>query len=300
MTPITCNVLDCTGFEVVTSLPWESDEDRSDDQADRRQPLTPGGWGFMVCKAFTSPTSVADSSAADLYGVVGEQVPTGRIERPCLGIPLEGTPDPRIALSRFALACGLSVIGKANLELGDTAVIAGANPLALSVSVAASQQGARTVCVAPAAECDSSYRSFMEQVTEASIVFTFRPSFDADFDAFVTSSRGKVVYIDTIGLPSIVDFMASRLRRFGTLILCRQDSTAMAQLDILHDIHRKSAQVVYWTRPESLEQALGLADCYRRATSLFRWKRVSQFAAVAAGEHGEFSGSGAKITVPER
>lgn len=275
MISIAHDVIDCTGFEIIMSLPWDPHEGCGDDHEDKHRSLQRTNWGFLVCRLSASSPYIAESYVDGLYGAVGESLQTGRIETPCLGILLQGTPDPQTAMSHFVLACGLSVIDKAKLELGDTLVVAGANPLAIGLLVAADQQGVRTVCVTPEVGNNSDYLLAVKQVVKALITFTFHPSFDSQLDAFIESSRGKTVYVDTVGLPNLVYSMVSRLKTFGTLVLCRQDSANMAQVDILHDIHRKSAQIIYWTRPENLEGGLALNEYYRRATRLFQWKRVT-------------------------
>jgi hypothetical protein len=275
MIPITRDVIDCTGFEIITSLPWGPDEGRGDDQKDGHGPRQRTGWGFVVCKPSASSRSVAAPDMKEFYGVVSGSLQSDCIETPCVGISLQSASDPQRALSHFMLACGLSVIEKAKVELGDMVVVAGANPLTLSVLVAANQQGARTACVIPETIGDATYRLAVEQVAEVSIMFTFHPSYDAKLDTLVETSRGKVVYVDTAGTPNLVYSMASRLRTFGALILCRQDSAALVQMDILRDIHRKSAQIIFWTRPEDLEGGLALSKCCLRAARLFQWKQVT-------------------------
>jgi hypothetical protein len=114
----------------------------------------------------------------------------------------------------------------------------------------------------------------MQAMADALFEFESVSSFEEGLDAFLASSIGKVVYIDAAGRPDLVYAMAARLGTFGTLVLCRQESTTSLQLDIRRHLHITSAQVYYWTRPECLEEALSLLQYCRQATNLFQWNRI--------------------------
>lgn len=279
MTPIAHDIVDCLGFEIVKSLPWDLQGGKIDDCEDKHQASERSNWGFLICIPSDSMLSGDESDADRLYGVVG-QIQTDCIQETCLGIPLKGALDPQSALSHFALACGLSIIDRAKLELGDTIVVAGANPLALSVLVAAKRQGARTACLVPNSEAEATYRLGIEQLADALVEFRAMASFDSKLDTFVASSRGKTVYVDAVGLPNLVRVMASRLEMLGTLVLCRQEVITSLQIDIQRYVHFKSAQIIYWSRPENLEEALAISECYRRTARLFYWKRISVLTGV--------------------
>lgn len=269
MTLLNEGVVDCLGFEIVESLSW----DGLGSKKDGNQALEPGSWGFLISSRQGASPLKDGSRVGNLFGTVGP-IQTHRIQEPCLGIPLQGALDPQSALIQFALACGLSIIEKAKLELGDTIVVAGANLLALSVLVAASVQSTRNVCVIPDSEKQSPYRQVIEKLADALLEFEDISTFDSELDAFLALSRGKTVYVDALGQPGPVHAMATRLEKFGTLLLCRQEVTSSILVNIADVHHRKSAQFIYWARPETIEQALMLAECCRRAAGLFHWKRV--------------------------
>jgi hypothetical protein len=274
MTPFTHGIVDCMGFEIVKSLPWDLPGGEIDDREDRYQASERSNWGISICK-WPDSTSSGDKSEVDrLYGLIGP-IQNNRIQETCLGIPLQGALDPQSALSHFALACGLSIIGKAKLELGDAIVVAGVNPLALNVLVAARQQCARTACLVPGSEAEAAYRQDIEKLADEMIEFEDVSSCDAKLHTLIASSRGKTVYVDAIGQPSLVYAMAMRLETFGTLVLCRQEVTTSVVLNLREVHHLKSAHYIYWARPETLEEALTFSECCRRAASLFQWKRVS-------------------------
>jgi len=215
------------------------------------------------------PDSVTQANR--LFGAIGH-IQTGHIQESCYGIPLNANLDLQSHLSCFALACGLSIIEKARLELGDTIVVAGANRLAHSILIAASRQGARTACVVPTSQQEASYQLGLDEVADMLLDFNYCASYETDLDAFVASSRGRTVYIDAIGLPELVYTMVSRLGQFGTLVLPCQEATGSLSIDICRYIHRMSAQIIYWTRPEKLKDAIAFEECYQRAINLFRSK----------------------------
>jgi len=281
MTAIAHDIIDCIGFEIVRSLPWDLQGGEIDDREDRYQASERSNWGILICRPPDSISSGDESNVDRLYGVVG-QIQTDRIQETCLGIPLKGALDSQSALSHFALACGLSIIDRAKLELGDTIVVAGANLLALSVLVAARRQCARTACLVPDSEAEATYRLGIEHLADELLEFEAMSSFDSELDTFVASSRGKTVYVDAVGQPGLVYAMARRLEMFGTMVLCRQEVTTSLQIDIRRYVHLKSAQIIYWSRPENLEEALIISECCRRAGKLFQWKRVSMFMGVAS------------------
>lgn len=283
MTRIAHGIVDCKGFEIVKSLPWDLQSGEFDDHEDGYQASERSNWGILVCRRPDSMPSGDESNVDRLYAAMGP-IQSDRIQETCLGIPLKGILDPQSALSHFALACGLSIIDRATLELGDTIAVAGANLLALSVLVAANTQGARAVCLVPNSEAQATCRLGIEQLADAVVEFKAMSSFDSKLDTFLASSRGKTAYVDAVGLPNLVHAMASRLEMFGTLVLCRQEVITSIQVDIRRYVHLKSAQIIYWSRPENLKEALAIRECYRRAANLFKWTRVSTLTGVASAE----------------
>jgi hypothetical protein len=262
-------IVDCRGFEILESLPWEPRAGIS--EANRGPALV--NWGFLICSRPHPVLPKNDSKENKLYGTIGP-IESHYTRESCLGIPLKDKLDPQSAMSHFALACGLFIIEKANLELGDTVVVAGANLLALSVLVAASMQGAMTVCLVSGSEKDSAYRQDIENISGEILDFEYASSFDEKLDNLIARARGKTVFVDTAGQPSLVFSMATRLEKFGTLALCRQDVTTSVILNIGDVHHRKSARFIYWSRPENLEDALRYSECCRRGANLFHWERV--------------------------
>jgi len=274
MTPLDHEVVNCVGFEIVSSLPWDlQGAETVAGSLNEHQALKLNHWGFLICRPPDAAKYHATSDMDRLYGVVG-QIQSDHIHESCLAIPL-GVLDPKSALSHFALACGLSIIDRAELELGDTVVVAGANPLALSVLLAASVQGARSACLVSNSNEESGYLQDIGQLAEVIGESGAGLSFDSKLDAFVALSRGKTVFVDAAGVPNLVQAMTSRLEASGTLVLCRQDVLTSLQIDLYTDIHRKSAQVAYWARPQDLKDALSLFACCARAANLFQWRRVA-------------------------
>ncbi|HLC40234.1 MAG TPA: hypothetical protein VJO34_01250, partial [Methylomirabilota bacterium] len=206
------NVVDGVGLEIVHSLPWDLHGVETNGGLDKHKALKLNHWGFVICKA-------ADTD--ELYGIVG-QIQSDHIHQPCLAVPLEGL-DPTSALPQFALGCGLSIIDKAGLELGDTVVVAGANALALSVLLAASVQGARRACLVSISNEESVYLRNISRLADVIDESAYASPSDSTLDAFVASSRGRTVFVDAAGVPNLVQAMTSRLEGSGTLVLCRQD-----------------------------------------------------------------------------
>ncbi|MBN1202242.1 MAG: hypothetical protein JXJ20_10340 [Anaerolineae bacterium] len=252
MTTLDHGIVDCTGFEIVARLPWEAGAAK--------------GWGFLVCKS----GSGAENEA--LYGVIGP-VNGEQIKGPGLGIPLRDAPDPNSALLQFALACSLSVIDKTGIELGDALVVAGANPLGLTALAAARQQGVRTACLVTGADTAAN-REAAEKLADAVIAYDDVDTFDDQLDTFAAGCQGKIAYADAAGSPEPVFIMAGRLERFGTLVFCRPDSIVSVLLALREVHHLRSARYAFWSRPETLEQALTLSEYYRRAVRLLQWERV--------------------------
>ncbi len=259
MTHLDHGITDCKGFKITESLPWNL--------AVSQHSETPNHWGFLLCGP--------PEDKENVYGAIGE-TETEVIGETGLGIPMANISTLQSPLVPLALACGLSVIDKAQLELGDTAIVAGMNPLAYSILTAAKSQGARTACLTSGFKTTERDRSKMQTMADALFEFESVSSFEEGLDAFLASSIGKVVYIDAAGRPDLVYAMAARLRTFSTLVLCRQESTTFLQLDIRRHLHITSARVYYWTRPECLEEALALLQYYRQAANLFQWNRLPQ------------------------
>ncbi len=271
MTGLDHGIVDCKGFEILESLPWEPRA------GIKEANQTPGlsNWAFLICSPFGSAAPGNEPTGKKVYGSIGP-IESDFTQESCPGIPLQSALHPQSAMSHFALACGLSIIERAKLELGDTIVVAGANPLAMSALVAATMQGARTICLVPDSEKESAYVQDIENASLEILDFEDVSSFDEKLDTLIASTRGKTVFIDTTGQPSPVFSMATRLEKFGTLVLCRQDVMISVILNIADVHHRKSAQFIYWTRPENLEECLALVSCCRRAARLLDWKRVPQ------------------------
>jgi hypothetical protein len=268
MTVLHHGIVDCVGFQVVKSLSWNPDGFERHNSRGQQQ----RDWGFIIC----TPSGTAPQNAPEgreLYATIGA-IRTDHIEGPCLGILLQGVHDHNAALSRFALACGLSIIEKAKLELGDTIIVAGANPLSHSVLVAAGKQGARAACLVSNSGTEATYLKDIESLTDEVLEYENISSFDPRLDKRIAASRGKTVYIDAAGEPSLVFAMATRVEKFGTLIFCRQEVETSVVMNLREVHHLKSANYIYWGGPETLEEALKLSECCRRADNLWRWKRI--------------------------
>ena len=260
MSTLTHDIVDCDGFTVITRLPWTP--------ADK--------WGITICRSPAAQTSSDGLTAHPYYGALGPMA--GEKAPPALAVPLPKAGTLALALAHFLLACGLSVIARMPLDLGDQVVVTGANPLALSVLAAARLQGTRTLCLLHTDhEPDEAVRAYLGPVLH----YNALQAFEAGLDAFVAAGRGKTVFVDTLGDPELVFAMAQRLTRFEYLVFCRQDTAASITLNIRQLHHLKSARFVYWSRPETLPSALQFADYARRAQRLFACERVTPFVAPA-------------------
>jgi len=254
MTTLTHDIVDCRGFKIIASLPWDLEGSTLDSP-----------WGFLIC------TPAEDQTRT--YGTLGE-TKLEQVSGHCLGIPLDNTATQKNRLAHLALTCALSIIDSARLELGDTAVVAGRNPLAYSILTAAKRQGAKTACLVHKTNTQRDKVPPVEAVADAVFEFQDIAAFEKGLDAFAASALGKTVHIDAAGQPDLVYAMASRLKRFAILVLCRQDAKAALQLDIRRYVHIPSVEVCYWAMPEDLEGTLTMARYYRQAANLIQWQRV--------------------------
>jgi hypothetical protein len=275
MNLISHGIIDCRGFEIVMSWPWVHKYDNNK-YVTEFQNRDDRNWGFLICRPPGSMSPSDKSNMDILYGVIGP-IQTNLIQETCLGIPLQEAPDLPGALAQFVLSCGLSIIEQAQIELGDTVVVSGMNPLTISVLVASKAQCASILCLAPSSDLEVPYRRYIEELAYKTIEFEYTSSFDDRFDAIIASSRGKTVFIDTIGEPGLVYSMADRLEKFGIMVFCRQEASTSVVLNLRDVHHRKSAQFLYWSRPENLKEALIRRECCRRAARLLYYNRVFNF-----------------------
>jgi hypothetical protein len=274
MNLITHGIVDCKGFKIVRSWLWfhrkgKKGNSELQNRGDRK-------WGFIICLPSVSMVPRYKFKMDKLYGVIGT-IQTDLIREACLGIPLKEASDIPSALNQFALSCGLSIIEKAQIELGDTIIISGVNPLALSVLVAAKAQGASIFCLFSPFEAEFPYQRSIEKLADGIIEFKYNSSFNDKFNEFVASSLGKTVFIDTIGEPGLVYSMAIRLEKFETMVFCRQEADTSVMLNLRNVHHLKSAKFVYWARPENLEEALVWRKHSQRAARLLNYKRIINF-----------------------
>lgn len=262
-------IVNCTGFEIVERLPW----DTPPAEATTAPAASAQGWGFLACRP---PRSLAPGEYTGdvLYGALGPTQHT-IVQEECLAIPLPDVPASTSALECFALACGLSVTDLCQLEFGDTVVVVGANPLSRSVLMAAKTRRARTACLLPAPEAAPAWHE-IQGLADAVIGFEYSAAFEAQLDAFLAATRGSLVFVETAGQPDPVVFLAKRLTKFGKFVFCRQDSNAVVSMDLRSVHHLKSARFLYWGSPPTLREALALSDCYRRAANLYAWGRVEE------------------------
>ena len=229
----------------------------------------------MENKPVMKPKTKKNESNTDIiYGVISHQE-NGYINEPCFGVPLTEVSNQKNVLANFALACGLSIIKKAQLELGDMVVVAGVNPLALNIIVAAKLICAKIICLVPNFNVEDQFRKEFEKVTDRIIGFEYTSSFNAKLNEAIASTNGKIVFFDTTGEPEIVYSMAIRLEQFGTFVFCRQDATKSISLNLRNVHHLKSAKFIYWGNPETLEEALRLKVFLKRVNRLFHWHRLS-------------------------
>jgi hypothetical protein len=68
--------------------------------------------------------------------------------------------------------------------------------------------------------------------------------------------------------------MAVRLEKFGKLVFCRQEADSKVVLNLRNIHHLKSAHYIYWSRAESLEEALAWGEYCMRAARLLNYKRI--------------------------
>jgi hypothetical protein len=278
------DVVDIKGFQFVGGLPWGLS---LDDKAwsECTLPLSEkANWGFLICRQAAVADLAGKGESEYLYGGVGP-LPEAYIRESCLGVSLGRELNVHGAISILALACGLSIVERAGLELGDAIVVAGANALALSVTVAAYLQGVRIACLI-SADMDSASGSLpsIRQLSEMVLAFTPDISLDSELDSFEATIPGKIIYIDAAGAPNPVNYMATRLAGFGTLVLGRPEALASTQVDIYRHVHRKSAQIRYWTRPRTLAEGLEFCEFCHRSARLHHCGRVAMMIGQAQFE----------------
>jgi len=265
------NTDDCRGHKVLKYLPWNLYTGKNFTSSNQQNKAgISDEWGFIICNPSVALSVAGEPDLISLYGVIGS-IQNEYIQNSCYGIQLAES-DPDKALSIFSLACGLSIIEKAALEIGDTVVVTGANVLALRIIEAASLQGARTMCLVP--NMESAYLSVIQKIADAVIEFQFNASFDSEFESFEKAACGKIIYIDAIGIPSLINYMVTRLKMFGGLILCRQDLDVYYPLDIYRDVHKKSAWIHYWNILDSTIEITKMVNLCKRAAKLYECNRV--------------------------
>jgi len=266
-------LIDCRGLQIVENAEWNIGLVAKDVPGLRIAPNR--NWGFLICRALWNSASGHSSFCPRFIGAIGP-IDVTPLRETCFGIPVQGAGDSKRALIQFVLACGLSILEKTQLEMGDTLVISGINPLAQSVLMAAHTHGiSRILCLVPPSESHAAFRSQVEKAVDKTIDFAYSVSFDPLFDEFLVSSMGKTAFIDTTGDPDLVYSMATRLDTFGKMIFCRQDSDSSIIMSIRNLHHLKSAHFVYWSRVESFEDALPWSEYILRAGRLLDHKRLA-------------------------
>jgi len=271
---MTHGIVNCKGFKVVMIWPWVHDFDNKYNPSFKNQDDLK--WGFIICKPSVFKGSSDKYNIDKLYGVIGP-IRIDYIRESCLGIPLHEEQDISIALAKYAISCGLSIVKKADVELGDTVVVSGVNPLALSVIIAAKSQGTNILCLTHYSELRSPQMKDIKKLSDEVIEFEYTAYFEARFIEIIASSKGKTIYIDAAGDPERVYSMAVRLKKFETLVFCRPDAHTSLMVNLRSIHHLKSAKFIYWGKADNLEDALIWKDCYRRAANLFNYKRVLNY-----------------------
>jgi hypothetical protein len=239
MITIAHDIITCTPEQAVARLPWDNR----------------AGWGFLVVR----------HDNGRLYGSIG---PVDS-DQPGLGLPLGDEADLTRAVGRLVLAAGLSIIARAGLELGGALVVAGSGPLAQTVLASAQAQGARTACILRDASAEATPLPACAYIDYANLA-----TFDAALDRFVAAGPGRVAFVDALGDPEVALAMAKRVPQYGYLVFCRPDATSSLMLNIRQVHHLKSAHYVYWSRPETLVEALHFVTYIERAQRLMIWERV--------------------------
>lgn len=261
MMPIECNVVDCSEARVVAGLPWNGSADGA-------------WWGAFVCRL--------DDTAGSLAGAWGP-VSGDAVYASCAGALLSNVGDSLAGLFRVAVACGLSVLGATGVELGDMVVVAGQDPLALMVLLAARAQGIRAICLAAHPDMAGVLGEQIRLAAEQVLVYEQVNAFEADLEAALASATGGIAFVDTGGQPALVYEMAARLRKYSALVLCRQDSADSVMLALRELHHLKSARFVYWSHPASLRSGLEFEILFQRAARLIRWNRIAPVDLAALG-----------------
>jgi len=265
--------IDCRGLQIANYVPWDL-EVVSEEFAGHRN-VRNRNWGFLICRPLPNSESGRKSFCPRFIGAIGP-IDVTPLEETCLGIPMQSADDSHGALIQFILACGLSILEQSQLEMGDTLVISGINPLAQSVLMAAQTHGiSRILCLVPPSESQAGFKSEVKNAVDKIVDFAYSVSFDSRFDEFLASSTGKTIFIDTTGDPDLVYSMATRLDIFGKMILCRQDADSSLVMNIRNLHHLKSAHFLYWSRIESIEDALSWREYILRAGRLFDFKRLA-------------------------
>jgi len=265
--------IDCRGLQTIENVAWDIGLVRENFPGHRS--ARNRNWGFLIYRVLQNSVSGSSSFCPRFIGAIGP-IDVAPLEETCLGIPVQNADNSKRALIQFVLACGLSILEQAQLEMGDTLVISGINPLALSVLAAAQSHGnSRILCLVPPSEARVAFRGKVEKTVLLTMDFAYSNSFDSLFDEFLASSTGKTVFIDTTGDPDLVYSMATRLNTYGRMIFCRQDADSSVMMDIRSLHHLKSAHFVYWPRVESCEDILPWCEYILRAGRLIDYKRLA-------------------------
>jgi hypothetical protein len=265
--------IDCRGLQIIENAAW--DIGLVPEKFPGHKNARNRNWGFLIYRALRNSASGRSSFCPRFIGAIGP-IDVTPLEETCLGIPVQSADNSKRALIQFVLACGLSILEQAQLEMGDTLVISGINPLALSVLAAAQTHGSsRILCLVPPSEARVAFRGQVEKAVFMTMDFAYSHSFDSLFDEFLASSTGKTVFIDTTGDPDLVYSMATRLNTFGKMIFCRQDADSSVMMNICNLHHLKSAHFIYWSRVESFEDTLPWCGYILRAGRLLNYKRLA-------------------------
>ena len=159
-------ICDCMGFEILGSWSLDPRVDKNDEISG----TSSTHWGFLICTPSPNLLPGFESEQNRFYGVLGSlKYPV--IQESSLGILIKDVADFQSALAQFALGCGLSIIKKAHVELGDAVVVAGTNPLALSVLISGRLQGAMTVCLVSKSTREEDYMESLKAWSDEMVFF---------------------------------------------------------------------------------------------------------------------------------
>ncbi len=268
-------IKNCEGYTILEYLPWNNSSSTELMPEDQEGGVLRPVWGFIICCPPKTGMLVTNPDLSSLYGTTGI-IQGGFIQEPCLGFQLAEI-DQKKALSILSLACSLSILDSGGFEIGDTMVVTGVNALSLNLIGSGSLQGLKTVCLVPDSETKSTYLSAIKKIADKVINFQLAVSFDDEFTDILKSACGKVAYVDTAGVPNLINYLATKLDIFGQLILCRRDSESHFPVDIYRDLHKKSVKLHYWTLIENQMDGQKMLNLSKRAGNLIEYRRVSGF-----------------------